>query len=91
MNSAGAARTDSAPLDSQGKRLPIPETIPFRLTQNLVDGFGHSGVEGVFRRCSEETLRVLRSRSNVLLTVLEVFKHDPLQNWCAALHSALPA
>ncbi|KAM0786662.1 hypothetical protein ACM66B_002111 [Microbotryomycetes sp. NB124-2] len=64
-----------------GKRLPIPELVPFRLTQNVIDGFGSSGVEGVFRRCSEETLRVLRSRSNVLLTVLEVFKHDPLQNW----------
>lgn len=91
MMSAGAKLADPTCLASQGKRLPIPETIPFRLTQNLVDGFGHSGVEGVFRRCSEETLRVLRSRSNVLLTVLEVFKHDPLQNWCAARHSPSPS
>lgn len=41
-----------------------------------------SGVDGVFRRCCEETLRVLRERSNVVMTVLEVFKHDPLQSWC---------
>jgi ataxia telangiectasia mutated family protein len=66
----------------QGKRLPIPEKVPFRLTQNMIDGFGMSGVDGVFRRCCEETLRVLRNRSNIVMTVLEVFKHDPLQSWC---------
>ncbi|KPV74376.1 uncharacterized protein RHOBADRAFT_37377 [Rhodotorula graminis WP1] len=65
------------------QRLPIPELVPFRLTQNLVDGFGMSGVDGVFRRCCEETLRVLRERSSVIMTILGVFKHDPLQNWCA--------
>lgn len=70
--------TDAA---EQGKRLAIPETVPFRLTQNIVDGFGMTGVEGVFRRCCEETLRVLRDRSSVVMTVLEVFKHDPLQTW----------
>lgn len=40
-----------------------------------------TGVDGVFRRCAEETLRVLRDRSDVVMTVLEVFKHDPLQSW----------
>ena len=32
--------------------------VPFRLTQNVIDGFGITGVEGVFRRCSETTLQV---------------------------------
>ncbi|GAA5849370.1 hypothetical protein JCM8547_006527 [Rhodosporidiobolus lusitaniae] len=72
----------------QGRRLPIPELVPFRLTHNLVDGFGMSGVEGVFRRCSEETLRVLRERSSVIMTVLEVFKYDPLQNWAVSSEMA---
>lgn len=31
--------------------------VPFRLTQNLVDGFGVSGFEGVFRRVAEITLQ----------------------------------
>lgn len=75
------ADTPSFPPPAQGKGLAVPETVPFRLTQNLVDGFGSSGVEGVFRRCSEETLRVMRTSSNVIMTVLEVFKHDPLQKW----------
>ncbi|ORZ38904.1 kinase-like domain-containing protein [Catenaria anguillulae PL171] len=64
-----------------GSLLPIPEVVPFRLTQNLVDAMGPSGVEGVFRRCCEETLRVLRLESHVLYTILEVFKYDPLHNW----------
>ncbi len=65
----------------QGKSLPMPELVPFRLTPDLVDGFGISGTEGVFRRCAEETLRVLRDGSGVIKTVLEVFKYDPLYSW----------
>ena len=30
----------------QGKTLETPEKVPFRLTQNLIDGLGISGVEG---------------------------------------------
>lgn len=66
---------------SQGRTLPTPELVPFRLTRDIVDGFGMSGVEGVFRKCSEETMRVLRARSSALLTILEVFRFDPLQRW----------
>jgi len=65
----------------QGKLLPIPELVPFRLTRDLVDGMGINGVEGTFRRCCEETLRVLRAHQDVIKTVLEVFRHDPLFAW----------
>lgn len=34
----------------QGKALNTPETVPFRLTQDIIAGFGCSGVEGIFRR-----------------------------------------
>ena len=33
------------------------------------------------RRCCEETLRVLREHKESLLTVVEVFIHDPLYRW----------
>ena len=56
----------------QGRILPTPETIPFRLTRDMVDGFGPAGVEGVFRQCCEASLRVLRDNSLAVLTVLEV-------------------
>ena len=65
----------------QGKVLPTPETIPFRLTRDIVDGFGASGVEGVFRQCCEHSMKVLRDNSSAVLTVLEVLLHDPLYNW----------
>ncbi|KAI0306020.1 hypothetical protein B0F90DRAFT_1695380 [Multifurca ochricompacta] len=68
----------------QGKLLPIPECVPFRMTADMVDGMGTTGTQGVFQRCAEETLRVLRDDSEVILTVLEVFKYDPLHSWTAS-------
>ncbi|XP_048483774.1 serine-protein kinase ATM [Plutella xylostella] len=65
----------------QGKALPTPETIPFRLTQDIIAGFGCSGVEGVFRRCCEKTMQVLRDNHEALLTILEVLLCDPLYCW----------
>lgn len=47
----------------------------------MVDGLGITGVDGTFRRCSELTLAVLRHYSDIIMTVLEVFKHDPLYSW----------
>ena len=46
------------PLPLQGRYLNTPELVPFRLTRDVVDGMGVAGVEGVMRRCCEETLRV---------------------------------
>ncbi|KAI9064013.1 hypothetical protein FKP32DRAFT_1665872 [Trametes sanguinea] len=68
----------------QGKLLPQPERVPFRLTADMIDGMGMSGTQGVFQRCAEETLRVLRDGSEIILTVLEVFKYDPLHSWTAS-------
>ena len=45
-------------LFDQGLTLAKPEMVPFRLTQNIIDAFGVSGQEGVFRRCCEITLEV---------------------------------
>ncbi|KAJ7623215.1 hypothetical protein FB45DRAFT_924928 [Roridomyces roridus] len=68
----------------QGKLLNVPEQVPFRMTSDIIDGMGTAGTQGVFQRCAEETLRVLRDRSEVIMTVLEVFKHDPLHSWTAS-------
>lgn len=68
--------------ESQGGDLTIPERVPFRLTNDMIDGLGSFGVDGVFKRCCEQTLRLLREKSYLILAVLEVFKHDPLQKWC---------
>jgi len=47
----------------------------------MVDAFGVTKIEGVFRKCCEESLRVLRENRESLMSVLETFIHDPLCEW----------
>ncbi|CAI5957055.1 unnamed protein product [Closterium sp. NIES-64] len=56
----------------QGLMLKTPEKVPFRLTRDIIDGMGVSGVEGVFRRCCETVLAVMRENKEALLTIIEV-------------------
>jgi len=42
---------------------------------------GILGVEGVFRRCCEVSLRLLRQNKGLLMTAMEVFLYDPLFKW----------
>ncbi|XP_076280978.1 serine/threonine-protein kinase tefu isoform X2 [Lasioglossum baleicum] len=65
----------------QGKVLPIPETIPFRLTQNIEAAMGVSGIEGTMRQCCEKTLTVLRDQRQIIITLLQVLLYDPLFTW----------
>merc|ERR1712070_410037 len=69
----------------QGRILTRPETVPFRLTQDIVDGMGILGQEGPFRRSCEEVMKVLRKNTQTLLTILDVCVHDPLHCWVATL------
>ncbi|XP_034214636.1 serine/threonine-protein kinase ATM isoform X5 [Prunus dulcis] len=73
----------------QGLMLKTPERVPFRLTRDIIDGMGVTGVEGVFRRCCEETLSVMRTNKEALLTIVEVFIHDPLYKWALSPLKAL--
>ncbi|KAI4263133.1 MAG: hypothetical protein L6R42_001710 [Xanthoria sp. 1 TBL-2021] len=65
----------------QGRILPVPEVVPFRLTRDLVDGMGITSTEGVFRRCCEFTLEALRNESYSIMTILDVLRYDPLYSW----------
>lgn len=65
----------------QGKRLPIPETVPFRLTRDIVDGFGFTGVHGVFDKLCEHTFRVLREHKEHIIAILDALRWDPLYLW----------
>ncbi|KAI5807112.1 hypothetical protein EDC01DRAFT_638230 [Geopyxis carbonaria] len=65
----------------QGRILPVPEVVPFRLTRDIVDGMGVTKTDGVFRRCCEFTLEVLRNESYNIITILDVLRYDPLYNW----------
>ncbi|KAI5846484.1 hypothetical protein DFP73DRAFT_546051 [Morchella snyderi] len=65
----------------QGRILPVPEVVPFRLTRDIIDGMGITKTEGVFRRCCEFTLTVLRNESYNITTILDVLRYDPLYSW----------
>ncbi|KAI8926183.1 hypothetical protein BC831DRAFT_426088, partial [Entophlyctis helioformis] len=66
----------------KGRRLRVPETVPFRLSPNVVGALGPGGsTEGVFRVASEHVFRVMREHREVLLTLLEAFIYDPLVDW----------
>ncbi|XP_012270271.1 serine-protein kinase ATM [Orussus abietinus] len=65
----------------QGKVLPTPETVPFRLTRDMEVAMGASGVDGIMRRCCEETMRVLRDRKEIIIMLLQVLLYDPLFSW----------
>ncbi|KAJ1617827.1 kinase-like domain-containing protein [Pavlovales sp. CCMP2436] len=80
-HTAEAVMIDLGIAFDQGKLLPTPERVPFRLTRDVVDGFGVCAVEGTFRRCAEVAMGVLRGSAEQLLTLLEVLLHDPLYKW----------
>ncbi|SCU87134.1 LAMI_0D04874g1_1 [Lachancea mirantina] len=65
----------------QGRLLPIPELVPFRLTRDLVDGFGVTQIDGKFRKSCERAYRVLRENYGKVMNVLNVLKWDPLYSW----------
>lgn len=56
--SGDVVHVDFGCLFDQGLTLAVPEVTPFRLTQNIVDAFGVSGVEGVFMNSAGIVLKV---------------------------------
>jgi serine/threonine-protein kinase ATR len=68
-------------LFDKGESLGVPEIVPFRLTRNVIDGFGPTGIEGTFRKACETAMAVMRNEQEMIATVLETFVHDPLLEW----------
>ena len=81
ITNAECVHVDFDCLFDKGLNLGRPEIVPFRLTPNLVDALGATGVEGTFRRTMEVCLSVLRDNKETLLGVLEPFLYDPTVAW----------
>ena len=64
-----------------GRVLPVPELVPFRLTRDIIDAMGITGIEGVFRRCCEFVMDTLREERENIMTLLNVLRYDPLYSW----------
>ena len=71
---------DSSIFD-KGLNLPRPEAVPFRLTPNMLDAFGPTGADGIFKSGMESSLDILRKNRDTLLSVLEPFIKDPVIDW----------
>ncbi|OHT14761.1 PIKK family atypical protein kinase [Tritrichomonas foetus] len=61
-------------------RVYFPEEIPFRLTRMILSAFGVCGIEGDFRPVSERVMMLVRDNSNSLVSVLEIFVQEPIQD-----------
>ncbi|KAA3678650.1 ataxia telangiectasia mutated family protein [Paragonimus westermani] len=65
----------------QGRLLPTPEMVPFRLTRDLVHALGPLGLEAGFKPAAETVLSELRNGGDVICTLLQVLLYDPLYSW----------
>ena len=72
---------DFSCLFDKGRELEVPECVPFRLTHNMVDALGVTGIEGSFRISCTETMKIVRENKKTILSVLETFLYDPLVEW----------
>lgn len=88
-STGGCVHVDLNCLFEKGLTFEKPEKVPFRLTHNMIDALGVTGVEGRFRQCCQETMRVLRTNRDTLMTVLETFTHDPLCEWIPRRHQVM--
>lgn len=66
----------------KGKRLKVPEVVPFRLTQSLVSALGVNGIDSEFKSVCESVLQSVRSNWVTLsLLLTEAFVNDPVWDW----------
>lgn len=80
-NNGASLHIDFDCLFDKGETLPTPEIVPFRLTQNMVDAMGITGVDGLFRIACEVTGSLVRESEASLMNILETLLYDPLLDW----------
>lgn len=83
-----AVHVDFNCLFNRGETFEWPELVPFRLTHNMVKAMGPLGVEGLFKKACEITMRVMQKQQNTLMSVLRPFVYDPLVSWTKTINKA---
>eukprot|EP00123_Amoebidium_parasiticum_P007379 comp18080_c0_seq1/m.18697 comp18080_c0_seq1/g.18697 ORF comp18080_c0_seq1/g.18697 comp18080_c0_seq1/m.18697 type:complete len:745 (-) comp18080_c0_seq1:259-2493(-) len=61
--------------------LPVPELVPFRLTQQIVNVLHPHGTQGLMRSTMVAALRAMQAKRQLLLRVMHVFVNEPLLEW----------
>jgi serine/threonine-protein kinase ATR len=80
-NTGACVHVDFSCLFDKAKSLKIPETVPFRLTRNLVDGMGVMGTDGCFSAAARLVMETLRTKRQKVIAVLNTLVNDPLVEW----------
>jgi serine/threonine-protein kinase ATR len=80
-DSGSCVHVDFNCMFDRAKGLPIPENIPFRLTQNIVDGMGVLSTDATLAKTCELVMETLSAKKQKLVSVLRPFLYDPLLEW----------
>ena len=62
---------------------PVPELIPFRLTNQMLNVLQPLGVQPLLRADMIACMKALHANQRIILDTLEVFVHEPLMEWVA--------
>ncbi|EOB13117.1 Protein kinase rad3 [Nosema bombycis CQ1] len=81
INVGDTVHVDLNCIFESSKKLSIPERVPFRLTQNVIDAFGVLGLEGTYTNTMNETLELFLKNRNLIISNLLSFVYDPLHEW----------
>ncbi|ADM11106.1 PI3/PI4 protein kinase [Encephalitozoon intestinalis ATCC 50506] len=80
-NTGDTVHVDLNCIFGKGRELQVPEKVPYRLTQNIVDAFGVLGLEGSYNASLCSTLDLFLKNKNILVSNLLSFVYDPLFEW----------
>lgn len=79
--SGSIVMVDFSCLFDKGKTFEVPEVVPFRLTNNLVDAMGVLETKGSFECTCIIVSEIMREKRKKLMSVLQTFYNDPLLEW----------
>ncbi|EDR25401.1 hypothetical protein EDI_002650 [Entamoeba dispar SAW760] len=65
----------------KGEILPVPETVPFRLTTNMIDCFGPQSENGLFLDMCTLVLKTLRHNKSVIISLTNSMLHPSFIDW----------
>ncbi|BFU23114.1 Phosphatidylinositol 3- and 4-kinase family [Entamoeba histolytica] len=65
----------------KGEILPVPETVPFRLTTNMIDCFGPQAENGLFLDMCTVVLKTLRHNQSVIISLTDSMLQNPFIDW----------
>jgi serine/threonine-protein kinase ATR len=65
----------------RAKTLAIGETVPFRMTQNVVDGLGVLKANGGLKGICKFVFATLNAKQVTQVALLRPFPYDPLLEW----------